>query len=846
MGRIGGGGLSMSVGVGDSINNMTRTDTTSGIIRGNSGIKIINNSGLQSNAALGGADVVDVTIDNPTTYPKDRSDDNPFVHHTEKDVAEDVLAAHLLATSTLDRLQHLPTFIIGPELMKLFLLDMIGRHTARAKLFEFLISSPSASSSTLSSFRVITPSIKGMLIAITLTIAFLALVSCVYIASDKTIQWQRTWALAAGAFVMSDFFISSTLESIVCHYLIPQSLASLCQGVKHDLHKLLCDIFSRLRGRNATRYYSWQRRLDIENIIRSPPFSATHHLYASTMLAWKFPYLLESAIILSYMNHLPSSIQERWRGKRNLVQSRVDLWHGFVQSCLQWKDFIIYMIVPDFSLTMMDRVREIWFIILLTYYKLRRVRRRMVRWVRRRWRRRRSKQLSNKKNKAKKKADNNEVKGRGTEGGGTEGGGSEGGGRQVARENSGVALGGDSKGVNRTQVNTIDTGMRRTMSTSSGIPPSSSSSPSPLPLSLPPPPSSPYPSALDDVLISSASSSSSSSSSSFASSSSSQYQINVPPPITHSSSAKRRLATQLSVDTLTTLREKIVSEAEKKVRAMEEQERRLSLINMDGEGDNEDDDDDEDDTLFELVARHTINVVNFLIDVPYNVFGWTVLRFNLIVLFTRSNLGSLMSLTLQAIPTTYLPVFIRSFITSVIIFILYTAVAVERSLVALLLVFTYAFVIPCALVIFQFSQHWRFPPLPPRDNPWSKEKLKEARKLKRLQLEKEEKEKQEAEEKDKDGDDAAGKNATILSGGGRTDGGRGSGTDITTQKSPLKDVEREGQALLRRILLEESYANTEAAHEAYLRLVEQELESIDLPASQSNTEKMGGGEWCGM
>jgi hypothetical protein len=177
---------------------------------------------------------------------------------------------------------------IGLEIMHLFIIDLLGRDTATAKIFK---------QKTEENFRhtfTVTPLAKTVAFV---CIAFINLFMLYYFlltAATRDIYFQGTFVIACIIQLTFEIFVFETVEIAWVHYIVPHLAVKDIQLAIRELKNQISHAFS-------------VSLKEIEN-----PLDASEYFFVSARLAKHFPDLFESSIMLIYSLYLPGVVGERW------------------------------------------------------------------------------------------------------------------------------------------------------------------------------------------------------------------------------------------------------------------------------------------------------------------------------------------------------------------------------------------------------------------------------------------------------------------------------------------------------------------------------------------------------
>ena len=203
-------------------------------------------------------------------------------------------------TQNFDDIQSLPPTAAGAQLMKLFVLDLIGRDSSQARILNHKL----LASDTVTDTRVVSWGLKCA------TITGLALCNlgfffmCLVYANAKSYDWQKAWVINCLLNVAIDIFVNNIFEAAMLHFVVPSTISTEARAVKTTLKGVVDNIFKRTDEEPAHPFSG-----EIE-VIQAPKFSEVDYFFVSTRIAKKLPDLLESQLVLSFRSPLPMQINK--------------------------------------------------------------------------------------------------------------------------------------------------------------------------------------------------------------------------------------------------------------------------------------------------------------------------------------------------------------------------------------------------------------------------------------------------------------------------------------------------------------------------------------------------------
>jgi len=220
----------------------------------------------------------------------------------------------------------------GAELFRVLVLDLLGRNTARGKIFNC------RATTHMPSAVVVSPFTKGAAVGFTVVMNIYMCMMCVLYGATMRKEWQHTWVVYAACYVVFLVLVEMTMEAIMIGYVIPVQVLSDLRLLQSELHnrlvsapvlQALLDHHNRSEGgldkagaaaaavaaevasRNTIVRTERGERLgavtanantstdsDDDEEKGSKAFSAPDHLFVSTLVAREFPRLPESVFVV--------------------------------------------------------------------------------------------------------------------------------------------------------------------------------------------------------------------------------------------------------------------------------------------------------------------------------------------------------------------------------------------------------------------------------------------------------------------------------------------------------------------------------------------------------------------
>ena len=213
--------------------------------------------------------------------------DSKSIQFSENIIMNEIFAVSESSDTLYKNTRNSPLSVAGAEFITQFLLDMLGRDTTEAKIFN------RALQKDLKPVLVIPKYLKFFVIFLTLvTNAYFVLASILY-GQNKPSGWQVNWATAFISNTVIDVVLNGLLEILILNYMIPISIAHSALQLKSKLDKLVDDISSNSKE------------------VSESEFSMTDWFYVSSIAAKRRPDVPESSIVLKYRTASSSNISRK-------------------------------------------------------------------------------------------------------------------------------------------------------------------------------------------------------------------------------------------------------------------------------------------------------------------------------------------------------------------------------------------------------------------------------------------------------------------------------------------------------------------------------------------------------
>ena len=151
-------------------------------------------------------------------------------------MASEVEKALKGAGESISLMRALPPTLRGPELLRVFILDLLGRDTMAAKVMKTKMYA-NTHFNVVSHTAKITAGVAVVLMNLVMMYIALSL------ASSKSAEWQKAWFLTVGANIALHLFLNQMVEALLLHYYIPQLVWKEAQVVRQKLLDIVEALF---------------------------------------------------------------------------------------------------------------------------------------------------------------------------------------------------------------------------------------------------------------------------------------------------------------------------------------------------------------------------------------------------------------------------------------------------------------------------------------------------------------------------------------------------------------------------------------------------------------------------
>ena len=178
---------------------------------------------------------------------------------------------------------------IGLEILHLFIMDLLGRYTPAARIFE------TKSEEDFRHTKVVTKRAKYLAVSALLALNIFFVYFSVLTGFRRGIEWQQGYLAACLVQFVVEILLFETMECVWVNCVIPALVSDEVRSVGESLQEVVYNLCT-----SALE--------DSRLFLNAPEF-----LFVSTNLAKKFPQLMESILVQSYYSHVPGELAKKWQ-----------------------------------------------------------------------------------------------------------------------------------------------------------------------------------------------------------------------------------------------------------------------------------------------------------------------------------------------------------------------------------------------------------------------------------------------------------------------------------------------------------------------------------------------------
>jgi len=195
----------------------------------------------------------------------------------------------------------------GLELLQLLVIDLLGRDSPAARIFEHKVEEDFRRLQVVTFFS----KLLAVLVLVLLNVLF-ATYSVLY-GFRQGLAWQRQYVSACVVQMFVEVFVNESLEVVWMHFLVPSLVAAEVQAACEQLLRAV------------------RRLCEGNNSLNEQLLNAPSYLFVSRQVAAAYPHLLEAGIVQAVNSYLPGAMARRWhagRGRETRGERVSVVWMG--------------------------------------------------------------------------------------------------------------------------------------------------------------------------------------------------------------------------------------------------------------------------------------------------------------------------------------------------------------------------------------------------------------------------------------------------------------------------------------------------------------------------------------
>jgi len=187
----------------------------------------------------------------------------------------------------------------GLEILHLFIKDLLGRVTPAAKIFS------SKTDEDFEHTEIVTKNAKRLAVLSLVGVNIFFVYFSILTGFRRGISWQQSYLFACILQFIAEILFNETLECIWIQCVIPMLVRDEIRKVGDSITEIINELCSEIQP-------------DTRLFLNTPDY-----LFVSTNLAKKFPNLMESIVVQSYLSHLPGELSKLWNiGSQTTFKNR--------------------------------------------------------------------------------------------------------------------------------------------------------------------------------------------------------------------------------------------------------------------------------------------------------------------------------------------------------------------------------------------------------------------------------------------------------------------------------------------------------------------------------------------
>lgn len=241
-------------------------------------------------------------------------------------IREEMKVVEQISQGKIEKLTFATDADIGLEIMHAFILDLLGRDTAAAKIFS------AKSGSDYQFTSVVSRTMKSLIWSFVVLLNIFFVYFCILRGFERGVDWQRSYLVGCIVQLCVELVVFETMECLWTNFFVPNLIA---EDVKLANEKLLSNITSICANAPTTCAPAAATRKGAPDIIFMDKgdsddddddddeeknndvedvhfLNFTPYLFVSSKIAKAYPDMLESLVVLSYTAYLPEELSKKW------------------------------------------------------------------------------------------------------------------------------------------------------------------------------------------------------------------------------------------------------------------------------------------------------------------------------------------------------------------------------------------------------------------------------------------------------------------------------------------------------------------------------------------------------
>uniref|UniRef100_A0A7S3M5U4 PKD/REJ-like domain-containing protein n=1 Tax=Spumella elongata TaxID=89044 RepID=A0A7S3M5U4_9STRA len=179
----------------------------------------------------------------------------------------------------------------GLEILHLFIIDLLGRNTSAARIFEI------KSAEDFKHTKVVTKWAKRMAVVAIIALNAFFVYYAMLTGYQRGVSWQRVYLFACIAQFFVEIFLFETMECVWVNCAVPVLVSAEVQQVSESIVAVVQELCAGNAVAADPKYF----------------LNAPDYLFVSTNVAKKFPSLMESILVQAYSSHVPGELAKTWQ-----------------------------------------------------------------------------------------------------------------------------------------------------------------------------------------------------------------------------------------------------------------------------------------------------------------------------------------------------------------------------------------------------------------------------------------------------------------------------------------------------------------------------------------------------